>query len=304
MPLDRQDDPDQQIPMPFAAAEAYARQVMAWSREPLHEGVVATRNVAYGPHRLHRYDVFGPRNTGAAHDEKFAKGAPVLVFWHGGGWTNGYRAYNHFMARNVVALGCILVTPSYRLVTEARFPAAFEDGLAALVHMSQHIAGQGGNPRQIFLAGHSAGGHLAALVALRTVDRLAAGVPVDAVQGCLPISGIMDLHHPNPPPGSLEARVYEMVLQRPEQDVSMSPVSWTTANRLPFVLTVGEHDSERVRRSNQALQGLLNATVARCALHDMPGQNHFEAHTSLADPAHPWYGHLQRQMVASHSPTS
>ena len=287
MPLDLADDPDQQIPMPFAAAEDYARQVMAWSRELLPTDVFATRDVVYGPHRLHRYDVFSPR---AAQD------APVLVFWHGGGWTNGYRAYNHFMARHVTALGVVLVTPSYRLVTEARFPAAFDDGLAALAHVCLHINGQGGNGGQIYLAGHSAGGHLAALVALRPLDRLHVGVPQHAVRGCLPISGIMDLHHPNPVPGSLEARVYELVLERPEQDAEMSPVHWAINNLLPVVLTVGAHDSERVRRSNQALHQLLNAQAPRCTLQEMPGQDHFAAHTSLSDAAHPWYRHLQSLM--------
>ncbi len=298
MPLDLQDDPDQQIPMPFAAADAYARQVMAWSREPMPEGLTAIRDVAYGPHRLHRYDVFRPRDARGAQNAD----APVLVFWHGGGWTNGYRAYNHFMARHLAALGCVLVTPSYRLVTEARFPAAFEDCLAALAHVHQHVAGQRDLGQRIYLAGHSAGGHLAALVALRAADRVAAGVPEVAVRGCLPISGIMDLHHPNPVPGSLEARVYEMVLQGPEQDAELSPLSWTAGNRLPFVLTVGEHDSERVRHSNQQLQRSLQAEAAPCSLQEMPGQDHFQAHTSLADAVHPWYRHLQRLLASSPRP--
>ena len=263
--------------MPFAAAEAYARQVMAWSREALPAHVRATRDVAYGPHRLHRYDVFAPVN---AHE------APVLVFWHGGGWTNGYRAYNHFMAQRVVEMGCVLVTPSYRLVTEARFPAAFEDGLAALAHLRQNLQELGGSADRMYLAGHSAGGHLAALLALRSP---ATATPV---QGCLPISGIMDLHHPHPQPGSLEERVYAMVLERPEHDREMSPVNHTQGNRLPFVLTCGEHDSERVRVSNQRLFELLNLQPGAVAWRVMPGQDHFQTHTSLRQPGHPWHAAL------------
>ena len=280
--LDQQDDPDHQIPMPFAAAESYARQVMAWARETLPANVVATRDVAYGPHRLHRYDVFAPRA---------AFGAPVLVFWHGGGWTNGYRAYNHFMAKHVVDLGCVLITPSYRLVTEARFPAAFDDAVAALAHVRQNLPALGGAADRIYLAGHSAGGHLAALVALR------ANATSTPVQGCLPVSGIMDLHHPNPLPGSLEARVYAMVLQRPEQDREMSPVNHTLGNRVPFVLTCGEHDSERVRVSNRRLFDLLTGQPGSVALHETPGQDHFQTHTSMRQPGNAWYAALQNMMA-------
>ncbi|MCB2027864.1 MAG: alpha/beta hydrolase fold domain-containing protein, partial [Rhodoferax sp.] len=67
---------------------------------------------------------------------------------------------------------------------------------------------QGGAADRFYLSGHSAGGHLAAMTALRR-DRWAdAGVPADLIRGCLPISGIMDLYHPAPTPGSLEERVY------------------------------------------------------------------------------------------------
>ena len=48
------------------------------------------------------------------------------------------------MAQHIAALGCVLVSPSYRLVTETKFPAAFDDGLAALAHVSQHIASSAG----------------------------------------------------------------------------------------------------------------------------------------------------------------
>ena len=103
--MDRQlYDPDHQAPMPFAAADDYARQVMAWAREPLPDDVVVQRDIPYGPHRLQRYNVFAPRG---------ARNAPVLVFWHGGGWTNGYRDYSTCLAAQIVRLGLVLVAPSY-----------------------------------------------------------------------------------------------------------------------------------------------------------------------------------------------
>ncbi len=280
------DDPDGQIPLPFPAAVDYARTVMAWSREPLPTRVVETRDQAYGPHRLQRFDVYAPAG---------AQQAPVLVFWHGGGWTNGYRAWTRFMAPHVTALGMVLVAPSYRLVTAQPFPAAPDDALALLAHLQQALPSWGGSPRRLLLAGHSAGGHIAALSALRRGAWARHGLAPDLVGGCLPISGIMDLHDAQPAPGSLEERVYTTVLRGlpPEQDVVFSPLYWTAGNTLPFDLSFGEHDSARVQRSNRRLLPLLQAQGAPVSLTEDAGLDHLQAHLQLRDPACAWYGRLR-----------
>jgi arylformamidase len=277
-------NPDGQIAMPFQAAEDYACEVMTWAREPL-TGMAVHRDVAYGEHRLQRYDVFSPLD---------ASNAPVVVFWHGGGWTNGYRDYNTFMAPYITAMGCVLVSPSYRLVAEAPLPAAFEDSLEMLGHVVQFIGEQGGDDERLYLGGHSAGAHLASLVALRAADRARLGVSPSAVRACLPISGIMDLYHPSPAPGSLEERVYSMVLKDPSLDAVMSPICWTAGNRVPFYLSYGEHDSERVQRSNMRIRELLKLQQGGVDVRIMPGQDHFRTHTSLRDAHHPWYRQLAR----------
>jgi arylformamidase len=236
--------------------------------------------VAYGEHRLQRYDVFAPKD---------AAPTPILIFWHGGGWTNGYRAYVHFMAQHVCALGITLIAPSYRLVSESKLPAAYDDALACLAHVHANAPAWGGDAQRILLSGHSAGGHLAALVALRRQS------PVhEAIRACLPISAIMDLHHPCPAPGSLEERIYQLVLRNPADDALLSPICWAAGNRIPFELNIGEHDSERVRISNRRLATLLQAQQIPVALHEHAGQSHFDTHTSLAQPAHPWYALLAR----------
>jgi len=275
--------------MPFKAAEDYACTVMGWAASAFdgEGGVDVERGVAYGPHRLHRYDVFRPRG---------ARDAPVLVFWHGGGWTHGYREYNAFMAAHVCALGFVLISPSYRLVREAPLPAAYEDSLAVLAHVAAHAQRWGGDPCALFLSGHSAGGHLAALVALRSGDRTRHGTPQDCVRACVPISGIMDLHHPAPAPGSLEERVYTTVLAEPHHDAVMSPLCWTAGNRVPFSLWYGEHDSDRVRRSNVRMHELLKLQPGGSELHALPGHDHFQTHLRLRDGSHPWYARLRRMV--------
>eukprot|EP01032_Pedospumella_encystans_P000565 gene565-654_t len=110
------------------------------------------------------------------------------------------------------------------------------------------------------------------------------------IQGCLPISGIMDLHDPQPAPQSLEERVYTTVLRGldPLQDAVHSPLYWTAGNQVPFDLSVGEKDSARVLRSNRRMLPLLLAQQATATLHGAPGLDHFQTHLQLRDPACPW----------------
>lgn len=275
-------DGRQQPPLPFAAAQDYEDTVLAWARAPLPDDVDATLGLAYGAHAAHRLDVYRPRSLGPSGPW------PALVFWHGGGWTNGHREYVRFMAPSVTRLGLALVAPSYRLVHEARLPAALDDCAAALNWLVRDAPALGLDATRLVLGGHSAGGHLAAMTALHS--------PPSAVRACLPISAILDLHHPAPAPGSLEERVYTTVLQDRDDDARLSPIHWARGNRVPMVLTCGEHDSPRVLRSNQRMMALLQTQPAPAALHVDAGANHFTTHLALADATHPWYQRLTQAL--------
>jgi arylformamidase len=292
MALALEDDPDAQMPMPSAAAQHYARQVMAWSRALRQSSSDLNIRLGqpYGDLRLQRFDVFSPQG---------ATQAPILMFWHGGGWTNGYRAYVHFMAAHVARMGFVLVAPSYRLAPADRLPAAIDDAIACAAFVAQHAHRYGGHGASIVLSGHSAGAHLAAMVALRSPSALKQNF-----RACLPIRGIMDLHHPSPVPGSLEERVYTLLLSDAAQDAVMSPMAWCAGNTLPFELTVGEHDSERVRSSNRRFAALVQAQGVVAPLHIEPAHDHFQTHTRLADPAHPWYARLAAYQPHHPTPTA
>ncbi|KWH51564.1 alpha/beta hydrolase [Burkholderia semiarida] len=273
------------MPLPTAEAENYARTALSWARD-VPADIVSERNVSYGPTRFHRYDMF---HSGRADKP------PVVVFWHGGGWTNGYKEWGHFMAKHVVGLGAMLVLPDYRLAPESRMPAAFDD-CARLLRALAASRTFTGDLRRVYVAGHSAGGHLAALTALRLHGYGRAADVGVTIRGCAPISGIMDLAHPAPPAGSLEARVYDMVLNDMDDDVLFSPVCWTAGNTVPFALSYGERDSERVIRSNRRLASLLACQPAPVVCRVARELNHFETHLALRDPNCDWYTMLGELM--------
>ncbi len=96
---------------------------------------------------------------------------PVVVMYHGGGWVIGDLTTVDGQSREVcLGTGAIVVTVDYRLAPEHRFPAAVDDCFAALQWVEENIESYGGDPGRIALAGDSAGGNLAAVVALKSRD--------------------------------------------------------------------------------------------------------------------------------------
>ena len=271
-----------QLPLPSEAARQYEQTVLGLAYTH-GKSVVSRCNLAYGRDPAQRYDVYFQDDV---------SGRPVLIFWHGGGWTNGYKEYVSFMAEHVVRLGMVLVAPTYRLAPAHRLPAAHADCLLLLQTLSMQAPLYGGSADRLYLSGHSAGAHLATLTALRKRELAAAGIRDGAIRACLPISGIMDLHHPSPAAQSLEERVYSMVLSAAEHDGVMSPLCWANGNTIPMLISCGENDSARVLSSNRRLASLLAYQDCRQSFHVEVGLDHFQTHLALRDPDHAWYRRL------------
>jgi acetyl esterase/lipase len=99
-------------------------------------------------------------------DTAAASPLPIVVFIHGGGWHGGEKESYRDPALRVASHGYLCASIDYRLSGEAPFPAALEDCKCAVRWLRAHAADCGGDPEHVAAWGHSAGGHLAAMVAL------------------------------------------------------------------------------------------------------------------------------------------
>jgi acetyl esterase/lipase len=139
-------------------------------------------NIPYAapPHERHVLDIYAPDD---------AKNLPVVFWIHGGGWQTGDKTSVQLKPRFFTEHGFVFVSTNYRLLPQVEMGELIRDVAKSLGWVHKNIAKHGGDPRRIFVMGHSAGAQLAAL--LCTDDRYvkAEGVPFDVLKGCVPVDG-------------------------------------------------------------------------------------------------------------------
>lgn len=122
-----------------------------------------------------------------------AKGFPTYVWFYGGGLKNGGKdlrsEYCAEIRASLARAGVAVVTPDYRLSPKAKYPAYVDDAAAAFAWTVKHIAEHGGDPRKVFIGGHSAGGYLALLVGMDPERLRPHGLTLGSVAGIAQVSG-------------------------------------------------------------------------------------------------------------------
>ena len=121
-------------------------------------------------------------------------GFPVIVWFHGGGLEGGCKDEAIHIANHFAQNGIAVAAANYRLAPLAAYPDFIDDAAAAVAWVQAHIAEYGGNPRAMFVAGHSAGGYLAASVGIAPEYLAPYGVTLADIAGVIPISGQMFTH--------------------------------------------------------------------------------------------------------------
>jgi acetyl esterase/lipase len=121
---------------------------------------------------------------------KGAKDYPTLFFIHGGAWTQGSRSGFDRIGRTFARNGVAFVSTGYRLSPKVQHPAHIQDVAKGFAWTAAHIGKYGGNPDAIFVSGHSAGGHLAALLATDDDYLKAEKLSLKDIKGAIPVSGV------------------------------------------------------------------------------------------------------------------
>jgi acetyl esterase/lipase len=118
-----------------------------------------------------------------------AQNLPVVFWIHGGGWQTGDKTDVQIKPRVFAERGFVFVSTNYRLLPEVEMGVLIRDVAKSLGWVHTNIAEHGGDPRRIFVMGHSAGAQLATLLCIDDRYLNAEGVPFDVLKGCVPVDG-------------------------------------------------------------------------------------------------------------------
>jgi len=207
-----------------------------------------------------------------------APGAPILVFFYGGNWRTGDRADYRFVGEAFASRGYITAVPDYRLFPEGRFPRFIQDGAAAVAGIRALVAAQGlPSDGPLILAGHSAGAHVAMLLALDPRWLAAAGAPRCAVAAVLGIAGPYDFL-------PIEAEDVRAVFADAGDPRETQPISFVSADDPPAVLLHGTGDTTVRAANSENLARALRAAGGTAALRLYPGIGHAQIVAAIASP--------------------
>lgn len=148
-------------------------------------------NVSYGNLPRQKLDVYLPSQPLA--DKALAVGgAPMVVFFYGGSWSNGDRADYRFVGEALAAHGIVTVVADYRLSPEVRYPVFLQDSASAMRWAFDNAQKYGADPAHIFVMGHSAGAYNAAMLALDKRWLAGVGLSPAKLAGWIGLAGPYD----------------------------------------------------------------------------------------------------------------
>jgi acetyl esterase/lipase len=188
--------------------------------------IAVTRDIAYADGARRTLDVCRPRAATAA---------PVVVFFYGGGWRSGNKGMYRYAGKALARRGYVAVVPDYRIYPQVLYPDFLHDGALAVRWVKDNAHKFGGDPDKIFLMGHSAGAHIAAMLAIDAswLDKVGLA-PGRDLAGLIGIAGPYDF---------LPLKDQALIVifggaNRPETQ----PISYVAPGAPPALLLTGDND--------------------------------------------------------------
>lgn len=230
------------------------------------EGYAIERDLAFGGGPRRRLDIYRPDDA--------PPDAPVLVFFYGGGWKSGARADYRFVGHAFAAAGFVTVIPDYRVYPEVRYPAFIEDGAAAVAWVAER------KPERapLYLAGHSAGAYIAAMLTLDERWLAGAGVRVcDTVTAAVGLAGPYDFL-------PLQSDDLKAIFGPEATRPRTQPINYVDGVAPPMLLISGRDDTTVLPRNSRRLAQRIRAKGGRVEERYYDDVGHVTLAASLSVP--------------------
>ena len=246
-----------------ALVPAHPEIIAGWraDADAFRRTAVAELDVAYGARPRNVFDFFLPARDA---------GGPLVVFIHGGYWRSFDKSVFSHMAAGANAHGLTVAIPSYTLCPEVTIPDIIEELRQCCLFLGNRFH------QPLVVAGHSAGGHLAACMA--ATDWSLFGANPDLVRSGLSVSGVFDLRPLMVTPQNEDLRLGAV------DAMIASPLFWPVPRKLAFDSWVGGAESLEFLRQARSLAAAWTGLGLSSNYVEVPGENHFSVAGALANP--------------------
>ncbi|MBT4268958.1 MAG: alpha/beta hydrolase [Deltaproteobacteria bacterium] len=220
------------------------------------------------------------------------KDTPVHVFIHGGYWRAAHinkSVYSH-IAEPLVAAGATVVLLDYDLCPQIRISDIVEQIKTAMVWIYKNIQKYNGDRKHIFVSGHSAGGHLAAMM-MATDWWQERGLPRDLIKGTVLLSGLFDIEPHRHTDLQMDIRLTA------REAKAMSPMHLKPISRGPCIVAVGKNEPDLFHWQSLQYSAQLRLNRIKAEYMSMPGDNHFSITDRLGNEGDPLTKELLAQMT-------
>ncbi len=189
----------------------------------------------------HQLDIYYPADTKKVRD--------VVFFIHGGGWSSGKKDIYWFLGRNFAKKGIVFVAINYRVGGENSYQNMAEDCVNALNYINLNVSKFGGNPSRIFLSGHSAGAHLAALIAMspefnQTENPMPKGIILNDP------FGLDLLDYFTNTPSTITAQYKPPFGENKQVWIKAAPITYVSKNEIPILVFNGSKTYPAILRDS------------------------------------------------------
>lgn len=236
-----------------------------------HAGIETTSGIVFDAQHQLKLDIYRPANV---------EHAPVVVFFYGGSWTHGERAWYRFVGTTLASHGVVAVIPDYRKYPQVKMDGFMRDAAEAVAWTHRHAQEFGGASNDIFVMGHSAGGQIGALLMTDPTWLAPYDLHPTDFAGFIGLAGCYDFM---PIPAS-ETDMLGMFGRDEASQARAQPVRFVSADEPPMLLLQGTTDKEVDPSNAVSLEHVLQARHVPVTLKLYQGVGHNALVFALSRP--------------------
>ena len=228
--------------------------------------------IEYGDNARQKLDIYLPK---AANQSTTLK--KVIIFYYGGNWDSGERADYKFAAEALVSQGYIVVIPDYRVYPEVLFPGFMADPVRAAKWVKTNIKKYNGDANKVFLAGHSAGAHMAVMMAINPEYLAEASLKPSDFAGVIGLAGPYDFL-------PLKSDRLKTIFGPEAEQWKSQPINFVDGKNPPLFLAIGMKDSTVWPRNSFNLAKKIKQKNGLVEVHEFASYGHVDMVAKLAKP--------------------